>query len=353
MPIETRSREGRYEVIHRRHAGGAWSRLLRAALPWLGLALLATPVLLTRPESGLSLGGLVALQILVAVAGVKLLAETYRRERAVTTLFIASGEVEVRRGRWPLGVARALGAVETDELKLTRQEGDRTPLFSVDIVPLLGPPVPVITADPDEGACRDAALVLSQGMAVPLSDTRYGTPEGAAPPVRMARCGDDRRTVLTWSYRDRFRPGASLLALGSVTAISALLPVLADRVGLLLVPIVVVDLLLALALAVHVLVTLTERKVTLRPDAIRVERFLSAIPLLQRLILYREIKAILVFRRGSLASLKVRLEGGGRGVALPFEEARVAGWLKLTIDREAHQAGERAALARGAPGARS
>jgi hypothetical protein len=349
MPIETRSRDGRYQVVHRRRAPGVGSGLLGSAPALLGFALSFAPVFLTRPQTGVSLAGLVALQILIVAAGLKLLAEASRRERVVTTLLISPGEVEVRLGRGPFALTRAFGAVETDRFRLSRVSVGDAPLFSLVIVPVIGSPVPVVPADPDEGAVRDAALVLSGGMGAPLDDVRYAAPGSAAPPARVARSGDDERTVLSWSYRDRFRPRASMLALGVVAALSAAMPGLVGF-GLLLVPVVVADLFVALSLVVHALVTLSERRVVLRPESVRVERFLGGIPLTQRLVLFREIKAVLVLRRGPLATLHVRVEGGGRAAALPFEDPGVAGWLKLTIDREAHRAGERAAASAGRAG---
>jgi hypothetical protein len=351
MPVETRSREGRYVAIHRRHAGGVGSNLLRVLPAIIGVVLLAAPAFLARPVSGLSLAGLIALELLLAVGGYKLLAEASRRDRVVTTLHVASGEIEARFGRGLLSLTRAFGAVETDRFQLTRIEGGSGPLFTLALLPRFGPPVPVVGGDLDEVACRDVGLVLSQGMGVPLEDARYpgmvGAP-GAGTPARVGRSGGDPRTVLTWEYRDRFRPRASLLALGVIATLSGLLPILARWMGSTLILVALVILAMSVALAGHVLFTLVTRRVTLRPDAVRVERLLSAIPLVQRLAPYEEIKAVLVLRRGPLAALHLRLSGGRPGVVLPFEEPSLAGWLKLMIERAAHQSGERASsLAQG------
>jgi hypothetical protein len=340
MSVETRHPEGRYEIVFRRE-GGRWG-FLSGLAAGLGVLLAASPAILATHWTTDSVAGLTLLEILLAVASLKFLAEASRARRITTSLHVASGELEVRAGRGIFAKTRALGAVEVDHFLLCRGEGADA-RFTLSVVPRLALPVPIVTADPDELKVRDVALLLSQGMDVTLEDRRYDVtlrPEGAGPqaPARVAVFDDGSRVVFTWAYRDRLRPGLSLLALGTLAFLAFGLPaVLSPPVAVVLVTAGVM-VVLALGLLVHVLRSLTERRVTVREDAVRVERSIAGVPLLSHLALLPELKAILVLKKGGLARIVLRLSGRRTAVSLPFEDPRVAGWLSGRIHHAAHAA---------------
>jgi hypothetical protein len=233
--------------------------------------------------------------------------------------------------------------VEVDRFLLTKKDGTEAARFSAAVVPMRGPPIPIVDGDADEGAVRDAALMLARGMDVPLEDRRYNVSldaEGAGPqePSRVAARDEGARVVFSWSYRDRLRPNVSLLALGLLGFLALGLPSLVTLPFPLVVGSACLMLVLALGIAAHTVRSLAVRRITLRPDAVRAERFIAGIPLLSRLALFIEMKAILLHRRGPFATVILRSEKQSTSVSLPFEDPRVAGWLSGRIHRAAHDA---------------
>jgi len=339
MSIAITSRDGRFEVRFRSEPGSASVRVTRVMAVGAGLLLLAV-----LPAVGFRVRGfapaLVVAAIASAVVAWKLLAEASRRERLLACLHIAAGELEIRSGRWPFRLMRAFGAVEVDRVRLARTPRGKRQLFSAYLIVRSGPPVELVWSEPDESACREVALVVSQGMAVPLEDRRYPGGLEEEDPPRVARLQEDRLTVLCWDARDRLRPRACLVGLGAIAALFS--PLFADRVPpLASILLSVAVLAIAVAILVHVLAALSSRRVTLRPDAVRVERRIGGVPLFQRLILYEDLKAVVVRRRLLLAAVHFRVQGRSPGPVLPFEEPALAGWLKSTVERAAHACGQR------------
>lgn len=341
MSISIRNHDGRYEATWR--SGGGLPGLIRALEAATGLFLCASPVLLAPPTGPEGIAGCVLLVLLLGGAAAKLLAESSRARRIRASLHVASGELEVRAGRGILARTRAFGAVEVDQILLSRKDSAEPPDFVAAVVPRQGAPVPVVAGDPDEAAVRDVAVTFSRGMEVPLEDRRWDvslTPDGASAqaPARIAVFGDGLRAVFTWSYRDQLRPTVGLLALGLVAFLAFGLPKIVEP-GLVWVLVSSVVMLgLALALGAHVLRTMTIRRVTIRDDAVRVERHLAGIPMLSKLGIFAELKAVLLIRRGPFTSVVLRSEGRRTAVSLPFEDPRVAGWLSGRIHRAAHDA---------------
>jgi hypothetical protein len=341
MSISNSNHEGWYETVH--VADGVLRAVPGRLAAAVGLALCISPFVLAFPTEPGDIAEGVLLALVLAAGAAKFLAEASRARRIRSSLHIASGELEVRAGRGILRSTRAFGAVEVDRFLLTRTVGVEPPLFSVAVVPRPGIPVPIVAGDPDEAKVRDVAVTLSRGMDVPLEDRRYDVslrPEGAGPqaPARVAVFEEGRRTVFSWSYRDRLAPNLSLLALGFLAFLTFGLP----RVVTPSVPVILalsaLMLLTALGLLAHVVRTLTVRRVTLRPDAARVERFLAGVPLLTRLAIFAEMKAVLVLRQGPFRKAVIRSSGQRTAVSLPFEDPRVAGWLCTRIHRAAHDA---------------
>ncbi len=343
MSIVTTHRDGLFETCWRRDHP-VRLKILGLTASIAGVVLLFTPMLVAEWNSGLSLAWMLTVLFLLFWAGFRLLREAsgcgFRRIR----LHVASGEMEVRRGRGLLSGTRAYGAVEIECLVLgIREEAEA---FAITAITRGGPPVSLIPGEGDEAACREVALVLAQGMGVPLLDRRYPDPEGKKdPPVRVGCTGDGRRTVYRWRYRDRFHPRAVLLGLGIVVALSSLLPWLALEIGVAMILPAVLDTLIALGLAVHTMAALTDRRVTVRADALRVERHLGPVPLKQRLIEFDSLAAIVVIRKGMWCAVFLRLAGDRTGVVLPFEEFEVAAWLKSTLEGAAHGVGRRRMVA--------
>lgn len=345
MSVETRHPEGRYEIVFRREGGGRG--LLSVLAAALGILLAASPVVLAPPSTPDAIAGMTLLELLLLVSTLKFLAEMSRARRIVTSLHIASGELEVRAGRGLFAKTQALGAVEVDHFLLCRGEGPDAG-FTLSVVARLALPVPIVTEDRDELKVRDVALLLSQGMDVPLEDRRYDVtlrPEGAGPqaPSRVAVFDDGSRIVFTWSYRDRLRSGLSLLVLGTLAFLAFGLPAVIEPPVAVVIATAAVMTLLAIGLLIHVLRSLVVRRVTVREDAVRVERSLAGVPLLSHLALLPELKAILVLRKGGLARIVLRLSGRRTAVSLPFEDPRVAGWLSGRIHHAAHSAAKSAA----------
>jgi len=341
MSISNSNHEGWYETVFL--TGGFLSAVPGALAAICGLVLCVSPFVLAPPGNPGDIAESVLLAVLLTAGAAKFLAEASRARRVRSSLHIASGELEIRAGRGILRSTRAFGAVEVDRFLLTRTVGTEPPLFSAAVVPRPGIPVPIIDGDPDEASVRDVAVTLSRGMDVPLEDRRYDVslrPEGAGPqaPARVAVFGEGPRTVLSWSYRDRLMPNLSLLALGVLAFLTFGLP----RVVTPSVPVILalsaLMLLVALGLLAHIVRTLTVRRVTLRSDAVRVERFFAGIPLVTRLAIFAEMKAVLVLRQGPLRKAVIRSSGQRTAVSLPFEDARVAGWLCARIHRAAHEA---------------
>jgi hypothetical protein len=342
MSIETRNRDGRLVAVQHRPARGApLGRLLAGA----GLLLVLAPAT-ALPGAGAGVFfEILAGQLLLLAAAGKLLAESSRRNVVRTSLHVATGEVEVKAGRGPLSRTLAFGAVEVDRLLLARCGRADRPRYDLLLVPHSGGPVRIVTAEPDGAAALDLALVLSQGMNVAFEDRRLPAPDPAGgqtpPPARVAGSGEGARRVYTWDYRDRFRPEASLAALGGGAALAVVLPALSRQVGSLVVVPLLLLLGVALAVAGHAVRSLTIRRVVLRPDAVRVERQFASLSLVARLVLYSELKAVLLLPRGPVATVSLRAGSGARGVALPLEDPPVAAWLRHTIQRAAHDAGRR------------
>jgi hypothetical protein len=230
-----------------------------------------------------------------------------------------------------------------DRFLLTRTVGREPPRFTAAVVAHPGVPVPVVSGDADEAQVRDVAVTLSRGMDVPLEDRRYDVslkPEGAGPqaPARVAVYADGARTVFTWCYRDRLRPNLTLLAFGFLVFLTFGLPRMVTPAVPVILALSCLMLLTALGLLAHVIRTLSVRRVTLRPDAVRLERFLAGVPLLTRLALFGEMKAVLVMRQGPFRKAVIRSAGQRTAVSLPFEDPRLAGWLCSRIHRAAHDA---------------
>lgn len=339
MPITTRKTDGFFESRWRPELP-VRKRILTAAASVTGMVLLLTPALFTEWGSGLSLAFMVTVELLLLWAGFRLLREGSGHDFRCIRLHVASGEMEIRRGRGLLAASRALGAVEIEclVLGLCGEAGS----FAVTAITRGGPPVTLIPGDRDEAACRELALFLAQGMGVPLLDRRYPDPEGKRDaPVRVGCTGDGRRTVYRWCYRDRFHPRVVLLGVGIVAALSSVLPLLAREFGPLMILPAVADTLIALGLAVHTLAALTERRVILRGDALRVERQIGPVPLVQRLIDFDSLAGIIVLRKGLWCAVFLRLAGDRAGVVLPFEKFEVAAWLKSVLEGAAHGVGQR------------
>ena len=341
MSITIRNHEGWYEATYRN--GGGFPGLIRAIEAATGIFLCDSPVLLAPPTGPEGIAGSVLLVLLLGAAATKLLAEASRVRRIRSSLHVASGELEVRVGRGLLARTRAFGAVEVDRFLLSRREAVEPPSFVAAVVPQQGTPVPIIAGDPDEVTVRDVALTFSQGMDVPLEDRRYDVSlnsEGAGPqaPARVAVFGEGPRAVFTWSYRDQLKPTVGLLALGLVAFLAFGLPQIVEPALPWVLVSSAVMLALALALGAHVLRTMTTRRVTLRDDAVRVERHFAGIPMLSKLGIFAELKAVLLVRRGPFTSIILRSEGRRTAVSLPFEDPRVAGWLSGRIHRAAHDA---------------
>jgi len=336
MSISTRNIAGRMMVEWRRD--GAAARLARAPAA-LGLLLVLSPALFAPELTGRSLTGMAIGQVLLLGAAWLLLAEGSRARRVRASLHVASGELEIRRGTGLLAAGEAWGAVEVDRVRLDRPE---TSAFRISLLVRVGPPVTVVPAESDEPLARDAAVLVAQGMGVPLEDLRYRGAEPAAAdrepsPGRVASLTRDRRQVFTWSYRDRFRPEATLLGAGAAFVVALLLPPVARAAGTAgLAAATGVVVLLSLGALAHVLTTLTVRRLTFRPDAVRLERSIFGLPLLSRVALFDELKAILVLRRGPLATLSLRTAGRS-GIALPFEDPKIAAWLRHRIGRAARR----------------
>jgi len=341
MSISIRNRSGWYETVFR--TGGPLHAVPGALAAAAGLLLCVSPFILAPPDDAGDIVESVLLAVLLIAGAAKLLAEASRARRIRSSLHIASGELEVRAGRGPLASTRAFGAVEVDRFLLTRRGGSEPPLYSAAVVVRPGPPVPLIDGDPDEVQVRDVAVTLARGMDVPLEDRRYDValrPDGAGPqaPARVAVFEEGPRVVFTWSYRDRLMPNLSLLALGMLAFLTFGLPRVATPAVPIIIALSTLMLAVALGLLAHVLRTSTVRRVTLRPDAVRVERHLAGVPLLTRLAIFSEMKAVLVLRRGPFATVVLRLEGRRTALSLPFEDPRMAGWLSGRIHRAAHDA---------------
>lgn len=342
MPLETTNREGRYEVRLRPSAGAG----RRAAMAAAGVALCLTPLVHLPGAVVASLPELLGAQAILLLAAFRLLASASRRSSVVASLHVATGEVEIVRGRGPLARTVAFGSVEVDRFLLARSGAADRAACDLLLVPRSGAPVPVLGSVEDEAAALDAGITLSRGMDVPLDDRRWPEapdPAGgeSAPPSRVARIPDGARRIYAWDYRDRFRPLASLLALGTAAAIATAMPALAAAGRWLVAVPALLLLAIGLGLATHALRTLATRRVILRPDAVRIERHLGSIPLGSRLLLYGELKAVLLLARGPLATVSVRTTAGRRGGSLPLEDAQVAGWLRNILLRAAHDAGRR------------
>ena len=154
----------------------------------------------------------------------------------------------------------------------------------------------------------------------------------------MARLGADRRAVFVWTYRDRFRPRAALLSLGLCALSGRLLPLLVRPLGMALLLPAGVALVIALGFAAHVVACATVRRLTLRPDAVRVERILAGFPLASRVVPFERVAAIIVTARGPFCSVQVRRDDRRAGAVLPFEDPVVAAWLKSVIENAVHAA---------------
>ena len=336
MPVETANREGRFEVRARRHLAGRAGALVRGLIPLSAIALMVLPAIIVQPASGLALGALSALWVVFAAAAAWLGTEASRREHVLLRLHIAVGELEVRFGRGPFAYTRAYGPVEVEGIRLDR---GTTSGFSVLLVPRTGTPVLLLEDMDDELECREVALVLSQGIGVPLDDRRFAT-QGRLP-GRVGRLGDGRRTVFSWDYRDRFRPLGVLVGLAVVTCVAACLPWLGSRLGNGMLLVAGADVVLALGLLAHAVATLTVRRITVRDDAVRVERIFFSVPLMQEVVRFTDLTAVVVLRRGALTAVHIRASAGPRSLILPFEEPRTAAWLKAEIDKAAHERGAR------------
>ncbi len=344
LALTTENIAGVYEVRWQPRAA-ARSPILGLLLALLGFALLAVPVMFADFGSGFALAGVLSVEFLLLYTGYRLLREASGRRFRRIRLHVASGEMEVRSGRGLLSATRAFGAVEVECLILGPHPEPKR--FALTAVTRWGPPVAVLPVEDDEGAAREVALVLSQGMGVPLSDRRFPDPEGRRdPPVRVGKSGEDRRTVYRWRYRDRFRPRLTFLGLSFVAALASVLPLLAREIGTAMIFPAVLDTLLALLLATHALATLTERRLTLRRDAFRIERHLGLIPLMQRLVVMKNLAGIVVLKKGPWCVVHLRLAESRTGVVLPFEEFAMATWLKSLLETAAHGSGTR----RAAPG---
>jgi hypothetical protein len=341
MSIDTRSREGRYEAVYRRERPAPALRVLHVFAAATGTTLLLAPVLRVDAGSILSVIGIAALLAPLGTVAFLLAAEASRRERVVASLHVASGELKVRSGRGPFAKTRALGCVEVDGIALVRGPSART--FRLLALVSDGTTMELLPGDADESALRDFGLALSQGMSVPLDDRRYAETtlvpraDRELPPRVTASLGDRNRTY-AWEYRDRLRPRLVLLFLGIFVAGATALPAL----GIWLIGPAIALTGLGLGLSAHVVASLTRRRVTQAEDSVHVERRLSGLPLLSRLAPFESLKAVLVFRKGPLAVLHLRTAGGVPGIALPFEDPSLAGWLKTTIERAAHDAGQSA-----------
>ena len=339
MSIVTTNRDGFFDTTWHPDVP-VGKRILGAAASLAGLLLLLTPMLVAEWGSGLSLALTLTVEFLIIWAGIRLLREASGERSRRIRLHVASGEMELRRGSGLLRGTRAYGAVEIECLVLGLRE--KAGAFTVSLITRGGPPVTLIPGDSDEAACREITLLLAQGMGGPLLDRRYPAPEGRKDaPIRVGKTGDGRRTVYRWRYRDRFRPRAVLLGLGLVVALSSLLPTLAREIGVAMILPAVADTLLALGLAVHAIAALTERRVTVRGDAIRVERHLGPVPLKQSLIEFDSLAGIIVIRKGMWCAVLLRLAGGRTGFVLPFEEFETAAWLKSVLEGVVHEVGQR------------
>jgi hypothetical protein len=175
-------------------------------------------------------------------------------------------------------------------------------------------------------------------MGIPLVDRRYPAAGGRSEPGRVARLGGNRLVVYVWTYRDRLRPRPLLLALGLLAGASRGLPLLVPALAAgLLLPAAAV-LLVGLGAAAHAFVATMLRRVTIRSDAVRIERLLLGIHFTSRTVPLERLAAVLLTSRGPWVS--VRLRGDDRRTlgTLPFEEPAVAAWLRMEIETAVHAA---------------
>jgi hypothetical protein len=298
-------------------------------------------VLLLLPVAGrglLELALLFPVEVGLLLAGLRLLASVVRRGRFESTLHVGSGELSVRAGHGPLAARQAFGAVDADHLLLSKETAGEAPRFRLAVVTRSGPPVPITGEETDEETLARAGLMFAEGMGVPFVDRRYPDAAGRGAPGRVGRLGGDRLAVYVWTYRDRFRPRTTLLALGLLAAASRGLPLLVPALGAgLLLPAVVV-LVVGLGAAAHLSVTVTTRRVIFRSDAVRLERSLAGVRLAARIVPFERLAAVLLTARGPHVTVRLRRDDRRTAATLPFEDPEVAAWLKLEIERAVHAA---------------
>jgi hypothetical protein len=342
MPLARSQREGFLVVDWRRPPPGLARRMAEVAAVGGGLLLLLTPLLPPLPRGAAALLPAAAVAALLVLA-FRLLAAASRRAVTRSSLHVASGEVAVREGRGPFARERAFGVLEVDHVLLSRTGGVEDPTFCVSLVTRAGPAAAVTGDEVDEGACRDAAVLLAEGLLVPLTDRRYEA-VGRGPPPRVALLGDARRRVFAWNYRDRLRPRALLLVLGALAAAGRFLPALAPVLGPALVVPAAAVVVVALGACAHLVTSAAGRRLTLLPDAVRVARSLGGVTLASRTVPFERVAAVLAHPRGPFASLTIRRDDRRPAAVLPFEEPCVAGWLKGTIEGAVHDAARSGAV---------
>ncbi len=89
MSVATRNPEGRYEIVFERDGIGA--RLLFLIDAVVGISLALAPIFLTPLTTTDAIAGIVLLEIILAAAALKLVAEGSRALRIATSLHVASG----------------------------------------------------------------------------------------------------------------------------------------------------------------------------------------------------------------------------------------------------------------------
>ncbi len=343
MPLAHRHCAGHLVVDWRRPPPGRARRLGEAAGSAAGVLLVLCPLVPPWPGSAAAACCVAAATAVLLASAVRLLAAASRRGVRRSLLHVASGELTVREGRGLFARERTFGVLEVDHVLLDRTGGVEEPTFRVSLSTRAGPAAALTGDETDEGACRDAAVLVAEGMGVSLADRRYEA-SGRGAPARVVVLGDGRQRIFAWDYRDRLRPRGLLLALGLLAAAGRFLPALAPVMGgALLVP-AAVAVAVALGAAAHLLTAVAERRLTLRPDAVRVTRSLGGVTLANRTVPYERVAAVLARPRGPFASLQIRRDDRRPAAVLPFEEPCIAGWLKGTIEGAVHGAARSGAV---------
>jgi hypothetical protein len=335
MPEFAKHPDGTVSLLWRPAPEGPVLRVAGTVAAAAGTLLLFTPLL---GRSLLEMALLLPVEGILLLAGLNLLAASSRRGRVRSTLHVGSGELEVRSGRGLLAGRQAFGAVDADHLLLSREGAGEEARFRLAVVTRSGPPVWLCGGEADEEALARAGLTFAQGMGLPFVDRRWPDAAGRGLPGRVARLGDDRLGVFVWTYGDRFRPRAALFVLGLLAGASRGLPLLAPALGAgLLLPAAAV-VAAGLGEAAHVVVASAVRRVTLRSEAVRVERLWGGLPLMSRTVPFERLAAVLLCPRGPWVSVRFRRDDRKTAATLPFEDPAVAAWLRLTVEQAVHAA---------------